>query len=118
MNATKLILINTIASYSVSVIGLFLALFSGRWILSSLGAVDYGLMGVVGAPIIFLSFFNSMASTSIARFLALSIGKDDKQDTNKWFNTSLSIHLVLPAFLVLIGLPLGQWAITSFLMFL
>ena len=107
--------VNTAATYLRSLLSVGLALFSSRWILQALGAIDFGLFSVVGSLIIFLTFFNSVMASSAARHFAYAIGKGDTEDVNHWFNTSLSIHLILPAILIVIGWPIAEYAIRNWL---
>jgi len=115
MKSSSRIAINTAASYTRSLLGVGLALFSSRWILQALGATDFGLFQVVGSLIVFLSFFNSVMANSAARHFAFAIGKGDTEDVNRWFNTSLSIHLILPSVLIAIGWPGAEYAIRNWL---
>jgi O-antigen/teichoic acid export membrane protein len=115
MKASSRIAINTAMSYTRSLLGVGLALFSSRWILQALGATDFGLFQVVGSLIVFLTFFNSVMASSAARHFAFAIGKGDTDDVNHWFNTSLSIHLILPAVLIVIGWPIAEYAIRHWL---
>ncbi|MCL2639889.1 MAG: hypothetical protein FWD53_03495, partial [Phycisphaerales bacterium] len=115
MTATHRIILNATATYGRTIFTMALGLFSSRWVLERLGKVDYGLMGVVGGLIIFITFLNNVTAGSCSRFFALSIGKGDPEETNRWFNTALSIHTLLPAVLILIGWPVGEWAIVHFL---
>jgi len=106
---------NTAATYTRSVLGVGLALFSSRWILQALGTTDFELFQVVGSLIVFLTFFNSVMASSAARHFAFAIGKGDTHDVNSWFNTSLSIHLILPLVLIAIGWPIAEYAIRNWL---
>lgn len=87
----------------------------------ALGEVDYGLMGLVGGMTAFISFFNSLMATAVSRFFAYSIGAAGKagneglEECRRWFNVALLIHLVVPLVLLLLGYPLGEWAIRRFL---
>ncbi len=115
MQSSSRIAINTAATYTRSLLGVGLALFSSRWILQALGATDFGLFQVVGSLIVFLTFFNSVMASSAARHFAFAIGKGNTEDVNRWFNTSLSIHLILPAVLIVIGWPIAEYAIRHWL---
>ena len=89
----------------------------------SLGQVDYGLFGVVGVLTGFVGFLNGILAVSVSRFYAFSVGQAKSaidqsaalEDCRKWFNTALLVHTVVPILLVLIGYPLGQWAIANWL---
>lgn len=87
----------------------------------ALGAVDYGLMGLIGGLSAFISFFNSLMATAVGRFFAFSIGaaegKGDEgiEECRQWFNVALLIHTIVPFCLLAIGYPTGVWAINNFL---
>lgn len=115
MNPNKRIAVNAMATYGRTILRMALGLFSSRWVLQSLGEVDYGLMGVVGSLIVFITFLNTVASGACSRFFAYSIGKKDKEDLIRWFNVGVSVHLFLAITLVAIGVPLGELAIDHFL---
>ena len=123
MSPGKRIFVNVIATYGRSLYALALGLFTSRWVLASLGEVDYGIVGLVGGLIAFVSFFNMLLSSSVVRFYALSVGAvgvaDDKdaalEECRKWFSTAVMIHTIVPITLVIIGYPVGEWAVRSFL---
>jgi len=109
------IAINTAATYTRSILAVGLALFSSRWVLNALGVTDFGLYNVVGSLIIFLTFFNTVMAASASRHFAYAIGQDDGNEVNRWFNTSLSIHLFLPALLILLGWPIAEYVVRNVL---
>jgi O-antigen/teichoic acid export membrane protein len=115
MNPTQRIAFNTMATYTRSVLGIALALFSSRWVLDALGQTDFGLFSVVGSIIVFITFLNSVMAGSAARYYAFSIGQDDTTEVNRWFNAALSMHIVLGAVLVLVGWQIGEYVIANFL---
>ena len=88
-----------------------------------LGQVDYGLYGVVGGLTVFISFLNGVLAYSIGRFYALAVGKMKRQDIKntgidecrKWFSIAVVIHTLFPCVLMIIGYPIGNWMIKSFL---
>ena len=109
--SSRRIILNTSATYIRSVIAAGLGLFSARWILAGLGSSDYGLFAVVGSMIAFITFVNRAMEGSASRHFAFALGRDDSDEVNRWFNTSLSIHLILPVVLILIGAPIGEYCI-------
>lgn len=119
MSTAKTILVNTGATYFRSLVVLVLSLFSGRWILQALGNVDYGLSGVVGAMVVLVTFLSSVMAMSTSRHLSFAMGQqaraNDFEHMKAWFNASLSIHVVFPFVLLLIGYPIGVWAIRHWL---
>lgn len=126
MSPNERIFLNVIATYGRSLFGLVCGLFSARWVLEALGKEDFGLYGVVGALTIFIVFINTMLSGALGRHYAFSIGEakkaadegcaaDGLENCRRWFNTAVSIHTVVPVVLMLIGYPIGEWAVRNFL---
>lgn len=122
MTPAHRIILNTLATYGQSLVSLILSLFSARWVLQALGEMDFGLFGVVGSVILLITFLNGAMSVGVARFYAFSIGRGHhltqeqaEDELKRWFNTALSIHLVLPFVVILIGWPLGEHAIRHWL---
>lgn len=115
MTPGQRILINTVATYGRTLLAVFLGLFSSRWVLGALGDVDYGLMGVVGSVLVFITLFNALTTAANARYFAFSIGQKDITMTRKWFNSALSISIILPTILLGIGLIVGEYIIRDFL---
>ena len=123
MTENKRIFVNIIATYGRSLYALICGIFTARWVLLSLGEVDYGLMGVVGGLAAFISFFNGLMSIAVSRFYAVAVGEAQKsgnennglEECRIWFNTAFCIHTVLPTILILIGYPIGIWAVRNYL---
>ena len=122
MSPNTRIIVNAVASYGRSLLTLACGLFSSRWILEALGQSDLGIFGVVGGLIGFITFFNSLMAGSTGRFYGYYVGAAQADETEKglevarkWFNTSLSIHIPLSIVLLIIGYPIGVWAVRNWL---
>lgn len=123
MTANRRIFWNVVATYGRSLYSLAIGLFTARWVLMTLGEVDYGLLGVVGGMMGFISFFNGLMSTSISRFYAYSVGEsnvaEDRtlalEECRRWFNVAVVIHMVVPLVSVLLCYPIGEWAVRHYL---
>jgi O-antigen/teichoic acid export membrane protein len=115
MGSTKKVLLNTIVTYARTVFGVCLSLFSSRWVIEYLGESDFGLYTLVGAIIVFVTFLNAALSAGTSRYFAFYLDNDDNQEVNRWFNVSLSIHIVLPIVLIMISWPLGEHIIRGIL---
>lgn len=122
MTGTNRILLNTFATYARSVLSLLMGMFSVRWVLAALGKSDYGLFGVVGGIVVCIQLLNVVMSNAVARFYAFAIGetvdmgrKQGEELLMSWFNAAFSIHAFLPVLLVIIGYPIGVWAIENWL---
>lgn len=89
----------------------------------ALGEVDYGLMGVVGGLTAFISFFFGILSGAVGRFYAFAIGEASVNNNHvaglercrQWFSLAVTIHTVVPIVLIIIGYPIGEWAVRDFL---
>ena len=87
----------------------------------ALGTEDFGLFGLVGSLVVFLSFFNIYISGALSRFYAYAIGQEKGapnaenayEECRKWFSIGVSILTSVSLLLVLIGYPIGSWAISS-----
>lgn len=106
---------NVIVTYGRSLVSLVCGLVSGRWVLLTLGAVDYGILGLVGGLVAFVSGLNAVLSGAVARFYALAIGRNDWLECRRWFTVAVSIHAVLPLFLLAAGWPAGEFVVTRWL---
>ena len=122
MKESSRIILNTLATYGRSVFAIVVTLFSARWVLQALGETDFGLYGVVGSMILLVTALRGGMMVGASRFYAYSIGQghhlsaeEATEDLKKWFNTSLSVHLILPILLILISYPIGTYAIENWL---
>ena len=118
MSGIKRIILNTVATYSRTMLAMMMGLFSSRWVLSALGQTDFGLYSVVGGLITFVSLLNGLVASSVGRYYAFAIGEakvhkkcTDTDDLVRWFNSAVSIHWILPIILVSIGYPIGIYVI-------
>lgn len=109
MASKATIVMNTMGTYFRSLVALFLGIFTARWVLLGLGKVDFGLFAVVGTIITFITFINTVMSQSASRHLAYAIGKGE--DVKQWFNSSLSVHVLVPLLLVVVGYPIGTYVV-------
>lgn len=122
MNGKTRIILNTLATYGRTLFAIGLGLFTTRWVLEALGQVDFGLYGIIGSLLIFITFLNNVSGSGIARFYAYSIGKGRLgsheyaiDDLMRWFNTALSVHFFFPILIAVVVYPLGFYAIKHWL---
>lgn len=123
MTPKKRIFLNVVVTYGRSLYSLVLGLFTARWALMALGKTDYGLIGLIGGMTGLVSFLNAILAAAVGRFYAVKVGeakraenpKKGVKECQKWFNTAVSIHFVLPAVLVAVGYPIGVWIVRHFL---
>ena len=112
-NTNKVIAVNTLILYIrlalVSLCGLLYTRFS----LQALGANDYGLFAVVGCIITFACIINTVMIVTSNRFMAMAIGKGDREAVCRTFNVNIIIHIAIAILTLLIALPIGHWYITN-----
>jgi Na+-driven multidrug efflux pump len=118
--STKRIAINALATYTQTAVSLVVGLFCSRWVFNALGETQFGLFSVVGSLIAFISVLNGTIIGSSSRFFAFAIGQARRPNAEedllcKWFNTALSVQVILPAIFVLVGAPIGIYAIKNWL---
>lgn len=119
LTENRRIALNVIVTYGRTVIDVLCSLFAVRWVLMALGQRDFGLYGVVGGLVVFVTFINGLFSSAVARFYGYEIGKisvsDDKafalEECRRWFSTAIVIHIVIPLVLFAIGYTSGDYAI-------
>lgn len=120
LTENRRIFLNVCATYARTLLNVACGLFSVRWVLMALGQEDFGLYGVVGGLIVFMTFINGLFSNSLSRFYAYSIGEmkvaEDKmaalEECRSWFSSSVSIQTIVPVILLAIGYPVGAYGIT------
>ena len=91
------------------------SLFTTRFALRALGIVDFGLYSVLGGIISFMVLFNTIMVSTSHRFIAVSIGKDNRKETSKQFNVNLVIHTGIAVITFVVAIPVGNWYIYNFI---
>jgi len=92
MNSVSKVIVNSAVCYSALIIKMAVGIFSSRFVLKALGETNYGIYIAVAGVAVLLDMLNaSMISTSM-RYIAYSLGGNDKQNIRDTFNTSLFAH--------------------------
>ena len=123
MTPNRRIFLNVVATYGRSLFALICGLFSGRWVLMSLGVTDYGLYGLIGGMTVFIVFINNLLGGALARFYAFSIGRVSVvermevglEECRRWFSIAVFIHTVIPLILIVFGYQCGLYAVRNWL---
>jgi len=126
MSPNRRIFLNIIATYGRSLYALVCGLFISRWVLAALGKTDFGLYGVVGGMTVFIAFLNILLGAATGRFYAYAEGQAQKsaaegreeiglEECRKWFSTAVLLHTVVPVVLIVVGYPLGMYAVEHWL---
>jgi len=70
-------------------------LFTTRIVLDALGEESYGIYSLVAGVVGMLAILQSSMTTASMRFMAFSLGSDDKDSVIRTFNTTLLLHILI-----------------------
>ena len=100
------VLLNIIASFTRVVINAIATLIATRIALRVLGASDFGLYNLLAGTVAILSFINGALTISAQRYFSIALGANDKEQLNRYYNATLSIHFLLGFLIVLLLLSI------------
>lgn len=116
------IFLNAFATYGRNLLAIALGLLGSRWVLGALGKEDFGLFGVVGSVMAFVTLLSSVMGGAVGRYYAFSIGEarklcetEGREHVLMWFNAALMVYILMPIMIIIIGYPLGYYAIHHWL---
>lgn len=115
MNQANRIIINTIAQYTRTFLGIILSLYSTRIVLLELGSSDFGLFSLVGSILAFLSFFNTAITRSTQRFLSFHLGKSDWSFQSVVLFNSLILNVIISLFTAVVMFLMEPLLFSGFL---
>lgn len=104
----KTIAKNTIFLYIRMIVVMAVSLYTSRVVLDKLGVDDYGIYNIVGSVVVAFVFVQYSLTSATQRFLSYSKGAKD-QNTSSVFSTSIIIHLIILAIVLLILETVGVW---------
>lgn len=107
--SNKTIAKNTIFLYIRMMVTMIISLYTSRVVLKILGIDDYGIYQAVGGIVGFLSFLNNALGTGTSRFITFGLGEGDKDKLKKIFSTTLTVHICLAVFIVVLAETIGLW---------
>lgn len=105
----KTIAKNTAFLYVRMLIIMVVTLYTSRVILQALGIDDYGLYQAVGGVVGFLAFISNALAGATSRFITFALGKGNVEELKNTFATTLTSHLIIGLFIVLIAETIGLW---------
>lgn len=92
LQANKQIARNTVFLYIRKILTLFIALYTSRVLLQTLGIDDFGLYGLIGSIVILFNSLRGLFASSIQRFLNIEKSSSDECQ-NRIFAMGVSIHI-------------------------
>lgn len=102
MNNANRVIFNSAVLYAKILINVAISLVSVPIIMHALGNSDYGLYSLVAGVIGLLAFLKSAMAVSTQRFISVAIGENKIDKINGIYNTSLALHLIIGAFIVVV----------------
>lgn len=105
----KRIFKNTIFLYIRMFITMCISFITTRIVLDKLGVSDYGTYNIVGGFISMFTVLNSILQTGTRRFLALNIGKGNKELIQQTFSTAFVIHIWIAIIVTILIETIGLW---------
>ena len=109
----KRIAVNTIVLYVRMIIVMFIALYTSRIVLSSLGVEDYGLYNVIGGVVSLFSFLRTTLEQGTQRFINFEMGLSCGNVKNV-FSCSFTIHLIVGIITLILLETIGLWFINTY----
>ena len=88
---------------------MFVALYTSRVVLNTLGVEDYGVYQVVGGVVAMFSVISGALSTAISRFLTFGLGKSDEEQLRRTFSTSIIVQIVIALVILALCEIIGVW---------
>lgn len=89
------------------------SLYTSRVVLQTLGVNDYGVYNVVGGFVAMLAYLNSVFVDATQRFIAYTLGENNKNKLSKVFTTSITIHIIIAGIILLIAETIGLWFVNT-----
>ncbi len=109
MDAANRVIKNTSFLYAKMAITVFVSLYTTRLLLSSLGAIDFGIFNVVGGIIAMLGFLDAAMAGATQRFMSIAEGEGKPEKKKAIFNISIILHLAIAIVLGLVLLIVGYF---------
>jgi O-antigen/teichoic acid export membrane protein len=106
---------NTFVYYIRTLLSAVIAVFTSRWLLGTLGEVDFGLVSLVGSLLVFVSFLNGVLAAGACRYFAVLNDTHHIEECRSWFNAALTIHGLAAVVLPVLGWLSGHYLIHSVL---
>ena len=100
---------NTLLLYVRMLFMMAVSLYTSRVVLNVLGVEDFGIYNVVGGVVTMFGFLNGAMASSTQRYLTFELGRNDFTKLHKVFCTSIAIHGLISAVVVVLAETVGLW---------
>jgi len=96
---------------------MFVALYTSRVLLATLGAEDFGLYHVVAGFVLLAGFLQGSLSGTTQRFVAYELGKGSVNNLRNMFSMSINIHVLFSLVIMVVAGTLGTIYLPTLLNF-
>lgn len=90
-----------------------ISLYTSRVVLNALGVEDFGIYNVVGGIVVIFGFLSSAMASSTQRFLTVALGKSDLDQVKRIFSMSITIHVFIAVFVLILSESVGLWFVNN-----
>lgn len=94
-----------------------ITLYTSRIVLKELGVSDFGIYSIVGGIVAMLGVLNSAMATATQRYLSFDLGLGDFEKLKRTFCATLSIHIGIAIFVLILTETLGLWYVNNKMVF-
>ena len=105
----KQIALNTLFLYLRMLVVMIVSLVAVRFVLGTLGKVEYGVYTSVGGVVLMLSFLSGTLTTAAQRFFSYGLAKGDETELNRTFNSVFFVFSLIVLIVVVIAETVGLW---------
>lgn len=110
---TKRIVKNTGFLYIRMLVMMVISFITARVMLKALGVDNYGINNVVGGLVSMFSMLSASLSGAVSRFFTFGLGAGDVKRLRVIFSTSINIHILLAAIVVVAIETVGVWFLNN-----
>lgn len=100
---------NTLFLYLRMFLSMGVSLYTSRVVLQVLGVENFGIYNVVAGLVVLFAFINNAMATATQRFLSFALGKENTDEVKRVFSMSLTSHMAISVFVLLIAETVGMW---------
>lgn len=104
---------NTVLLFVRMIFTMGISLYTSRVVLRTLGVEDYGIYNVVAGVVSMFAFLSGTMAGSTQRFLTFEIGAGDNDKLHRVFCTSVIIHLIIAAIILVLAETVGFWFLNT-----
>lgn len=104
---------NTGLLYIRMLLTMFVALYTSRVVLNTLGVQDFGIYNVVGGVVVMFSFLNSAMVSATQRFFSFELGRKNYEQLRKVFSVSVNIHILIALIILILAETIGLWFLNT-----